>query len=369
MSCPARLHPFRKPKNHRLPVPRWRLVLPNSISHVFTAYIGVQTYDDAPATSVARLQVITEVQEWLKGDDRPSAYECFDHIDGCDVQRTIIWVCYWVEEASYKRSLESLSLPVLYSNLTTPGRTSIGLWREAFATEATRLETNYSGLDYLPGLAKIPNTTTEEHEFATYWGAARDRIPDSAHDLFPPSSELCFVDVAPQGLGQYLVGTNCGNVTHIRSGQFWENCGQEEADAYETKLEPTLHTGLTYLWENPKESGARGLRYLRNRDASIESSPRPRKETCGAGFFTSLEALETWAKSHRSHLAIYRGALTHYKVFGDTRKMRTWHEVSVIRAGDARFEYVNCRPETGVIQSFPLEVREDRLESSGDSVE
>ncbi|CAO2657798.1 Nn.00g070580.m01.CDS01 [Neocucurbitaria sp. VM-36] len=162
-----------------------------------------------------------------------------------------------------------------------------------------------------------------------------------------------------QGIGQHLVGTNHANLAHIRSGQFWETCGQQEADSYERRLEPTLRAGLEYLRENGEETGAIGIRYLRNEDLPARIGDDGRKETCGAGFFTNLEDLENWAKTHKSHLKIYRGALTHYKTFGDTRRFRTWHEVSVIRAGDAHFEYVNCTPSTGVIRSIPLEVQGD----------
>ncbi|KAM0420653.1 hypothetical protein ACHAPT_011569, partial [Fusarium lateritium] len=264
---------------------------------------------------------------------------------------------YWLEESKYKHSMEKLSLPSIYSGLSTPGRASIGIWREAFATEVPRLETNYSGLDYLPGLARLPGTTFPEHEFSAYWGAARDRIPASAYDLFPQSAETAPPTTVPRGIGQHLTGTNTENIAHIRSGQFWENCGQEEADAYDRKLEPTLRSGLEYLWENSPETGALGLRYLRNQDVDSPEG-RPRKETCGAGFFTSLETLETWAKTHRSHLAIYRGAMAHYKAFGDRRRLRTWHEVSVLRGGDAQFEYLNCVPKTGVIRGVPLAVED-----------
>lgn len=134
----------------------------------------------------------------------------------------------------------------------------------------------------------------------------------------------------------------------------------QESDSYEQKLEPTLRAGLEYLWTHPRGSGALGLRYLRNDDD--EHIHRPdlahRKETCGAGFFTSLEHLETWAKSHRSHLAIYKGAMLHFKTFGDNRKFRTWHEVSVLREGDAQFEYVNCVPQTGVAANLRLTVED-----------
>lgn len=137
----------------------------------------------------------------------------------------------------------------------------------------------------------------------------------------------------------------------------------QESESYEQKLEPTLHAGLEYLWSHPRDTGAVGLRYLRNDEPSCRPGLPHRKESCGAGFFTSLEHLETWAKSHRSHLAIYKGAMSHFKTFGDTRKFRTWHEVSVLREGDARFEYVNCVPQTGVITNLCLEVEDLNMKS------
>ncbi|KAM0345422.1 hypothetical protein ACHAPU_006585 [Fusarium lateritium] len=355
MSCPARIYPLRKPENHRVPIPRWHLALPDDVTCVCTAYIGVQKHSDGTGSDHARDEGISVIRSWVEGDTGPSVYEMFTVMDGCDVEEATIWVCYWANMTKYQKWLTGLSLKTVYSQIPEIGRASVGIWQESFITDFPRLETNYSGLDYLPGLARLPGSTFPEHTLSAYWGAARDRIPSSAFDLFPPSSNASPPPTStPQGLGQYLTGTNVENLAHIRSGQFWGNCSQQEADSYDTKLEPTLRTGLEYLWENSPETGALGLRYLRNTDLSESDLSRPRKETCGAGFFTSLEALETWAKSHRSHLAIYRGALTHYKVFGDKRRFRTWHEVSVLREGDAKFEYLNCVPKTGVIQGISL---------------
>ncbi|RGP58826.1 phenylacetaldoxime dehydratase [Fusarium longipes] len=353
MSCPIRIHPLRKPKNHRVPVPRWHLTLPDGVTHVCTAYIGVQKHSDNPGADDARDEAIAVIRSWMQENTDLAPSEMFTVIDGCDVQEATVWVCYWNDKTAYETSLGQLSIESVHSRLPDPGRASVGIWRESFITEYPRLETNYAGLDYLPGLAKLPGAAFPEHTLSAYWGAARDRIPSSAYDLFPSSSDHTLPTTAPKGLGQYLIGTNAENVAHIRSGQFWENCSQEESDSYNTKLEPTLRSGLEYLWENSPETGALGLRYLQNQNPSSKESV-PRKESCGAGFFTNLEALEMWAKSHKSHLAIYRGALAHYKVFGENRKFRTWHEVSILRKGDARFEYLNCVPKTGVISSVPL---------------
>lgn len=357
MSCPVRLHPFRKPKNHRTPVPRWKLSLPECITHVFTAYLGVQQHAEHSVAAQAKLQAIKAIQDWIESAYGPSASESFTTIDGHDLQGTVVWICYWENTESRNAALKALSMPLMYEKLDITGRSNIGIWRESFTTPFSRLETNYSGLDYLPGLARLPNATTEEHSLSAYWGAARDRIPDSAHDLFLGVRDTEFSCQIPLGIGQHLMGTNHANLAHIRSGQFWENCGREEAESYVSKLEPTLEAGLRYLYESPLQTGAAGLRYLRNQDLPSTGSSCERKETCGAGFFRNLENLESWAKSHPSHLKIYGGALAHYKIFGDSRLFRTWHEVSIISEGDATFEYINCKPETGVMGQIPLQAQ------------
>ncbi|KAF2846060.1 hypothetical protein T440DRAFT_472212 [Plenodomus tracheiphilus IPT5] len=356
MSCPVRIHPLRKPPNHRVPIPRWKLSLPESCHRVFTTYVGLQQHDFGTGTTGARWDIINAIQDWLRSNEESIVWESFSVIDGHDVEESPIWVCYFAD-TSQDRVHVPLDLSQIHSRLDSSVRDAIGIWQESFATEVSRLETNYSGLDYLPGLARLQGAQTDEHTLSTYWGAARDRIPDSAHDLFPRSSNTERPSDPPVGLGQHLMGTNHNNLVHIRSGQWWENCGQQEADAYEKKLEPTLRAGLEYLCNNTDQTGAMGLRYLRNSKTPGESKERKQKESCGAGFFANLEDLENWAKTHPSHLKIWRGALSHYKEFGDHRRFRTWHEVCVIREGNARFEYINCAPGTGVMRSMPLQIQ------------
>jgi hypothetical protein len=355
MTCPGpRIYPLRKPKHHRPPVPRWTLSLPDNVGEVFTTYIGVQKHHDDEAAIEAKSQAISSVQRWLSASDGPTSFESFTMIDGNDASDSTIWVCYWTDSAKLQRSRETFSLLSIHSSLSREGQIAIGLWQESFTTAVSRLETNYSGLDYLPGLAGLPEASTEEHSLTAYWGAARDRIPDSAADLFARAVDMQHPESPPKGLGERLFGTSPANMVHIRSGQFWETCEEEEAESYEQNLEPTLRAGLRFLNDFPEKTGAMGVRYLRNADVSAGSGGYERKETCGAGFFANLEDLESWAKSHPSHLKIYRGALDHYKTFGSTRLFRTWHEVSVIRKGDANVEYINCTPGTEVIRFLYL---------------
>ncbi|KAI9150518.1 Phenylacetaldoxime dehydratase [Paramyrothecium foliicola] len=357
MSCPVRKYPLRKPEGHEPPVPKWSLTFPEGTSHIYTTYVGVQRRSKGEAATDTRAKAVGEIEAWLSKNGN-LASEFFIMEDGGDKEETLVWVCYWLDEKPYLESNQSLNLPGIFSGLPQQSRASIGMWRESFITPLPRLETNYGGIDYLPGLGRISGTSTVEHNLSTYWGAARDRISSSAYDLFEQDpAAIVYPASPPDGLGQHLVGTNYNNLVHIRSGQFWETCSPEEALAYEQDLEPTLIEGMRYLWENPRDTGAMAVRYLRNQDEVSSSKPR-KKETCGASFFNSMDNMEEWAKTHPSHLAIWNGAMNHYKKFKEKRLMRTWHEVSVLQEGDASFEYVNCSSRTGVIPTIPLEVRQ-----------
>ncbi|KAG5989546.1 hypothetical protein E4U43_004480 [Claviceps pusilla] len=385
MACSSRTYPLRQPPNHQPPVPRWRLVLPEGVTRIFTAYIGIQprapvqaqpqsvdanaNVDVDVAARTALQKTSDEINAWLQTPSRHAAQavERFRVEQGDDVEGGAVWVCYWDDEARGKRALRELDLWSVYGRcLSEEEQQVIGLWSESFSTAAARLETNYSGADYRPGVAGLPGTRTEAHRMTAYWGAARDRIPASAEDLFegadaadtPPRSGCSSSNSAIR-----IVATNPDNTVHIRSGQFWHACGPDERAAYHLTLQPRLLSGLHALRAGRRATGAMGLRFLRNQPlrhlddadgAGADSHPEhpehpPRGETSVAAFFRSLRHLEAWASQHPAHLAIYAGAMRHAKRFGDARALRTWHEVSVLKAGDATFEYIHCVPGTGVL--------------------
>jgi hypothetical protein len=375
------------------------------LNGVFTAYIGIQLhstsfYDNQKIVGLLR-QPATQIQKWLANPDfAPVSTEQFQLLDdntthlhsnnqnidtsnsqldsnARSIIQSVIWVCYWTDETKYKASLKHLNLAQIYHSLGVLSKTNIGLWLEHFASDTSRLETVYSATDYLPGLARLPGTSTTQHVHTGYWGAARDRIPESAEDLFErdasddtritdPSETLSTTNAVPKSLGARITGTNPHNMVHIRSGQFWGNCNDEETNAYLNTLEPKLRAGLSHLWNNPGETGSSGVRYLHNITSEFEPDTsgnelmltvHQTKEACVMAFFKNLGDLEGWAARHPSHLAIWAGAIKHGKKFGDERKFRTWHEVSVLRGGEARFEYVNCVGGTGVSRVMtPLDV-------------
>ncbi|EAW11768.1 phenylacetaldoxime dehydratase family protein [Aspergillus clavatus NRRL 1] len=352
MSC-GRVYPLRQPKGYKPPVPRWLVQFPSGLERVYTAYIGVQDRESCangqPIHNKAYQDAVEAIQTWITADPSiaASSVEQFEVLDGDDTPGSTVWACYWDDAAKYEASLQRLNLVAPFEQLDSTNRQSIGLWCERFTTRLSRLETNYSGSDYLPGLARLPGVSCLEHTLATYWGSARDRIPDSATELFEREEvddHALKARSSPVSLKHYVVGTNPENIVHIRSGQFWANCNDDETKAYKETLEPALRAGLKYLWEHPVQTGASGLRYLANRPGPAQSAntAQDSRETCVAGFFRTLSDLENWAKSHPSHLAIYTGAVRHAKKFGEQSWFRAWHEIAILKRGEAQFEYVNC---------------------------
>lgn len=353
--------PLRRPEGWVPKLPRWTLVLPSNVDELSVTYIGIQRH--APPLSTP-LSAVAAIESWLDSTDyAPIVIDKFKVVSGRDKPDTQVWACYWTSKIEAKQCLADLDLKSIHKSIDQDLRSSTGLWRETFTPDLTRFETNYSGNDYRPGLAQLDGIKQVEHGLTGYWGAARDRMPASAYDDFPGSSSGTSSpnkkdSLKIDSLGHHLHGTNTTTIAHIRSGQFWESCPQVEREAYETKLEPHLRAGLKDINSNPDDLGDYGLRFLRNVPPSATPEDQsqnqnqdqsPRRETCAAGFFRSLSDLESWAKNCPSHHKIYGGSVSHRNKFGSEAKMRTWHEICVLRPGEASWEYLNCVPETGTL--------------------
>jgi hypothetical protein len=378
--------PLRQPANWKVKFPRWMLELPQDVNELFITYIGVQpgagplkgTFTDLKShkTSRAQRQVAAEIERWILEDSGASApllWEKFYVETGYDIPDTEVWVLYWTDKLAEEEALASLDLHALSQSVGS----SVGLWRESYRVPKTRFETVYSGNDYQPGIASLNGAEQVTHKFTGYWGAARDRIPCSAKSTLSPENPAPVPDYHKASKGKVFKGSNRDVLLHIRSGQWWARCPPEERRAYEENLEPVLRKGMAYLEDNARESGDFGLRFMRqlvsnvtvrhdeedksseesHSDAGTDSSdaesmtaPSRRMETCSAGFFRSLKDLEHWAAKHPTHHKIFHGAHAHSTKFGkETFKMRTWHEVAVLKPGEVTYEYVNCEPRTGLI--------------------
>jgi Haem-containing dehydratase len=341
-------HSLKRPPGHQVKKHRWTVKFPDEVDQVCTLHVGVQFYG---GSQEARTTAEQSIEQLLNGGSyRPAVIETFRLSAGNDVSGSKLWVAHWTQPAEFAAKLKQMNLLRIWQDLGE-SRRQVGLWCEQFIVPLQRLQTSYFRLDYKPGLAALPGVTHPAHDYTEYWGAGRDRLSASSHDLFPLPSQHSVPRTKPVGFGQRIFGTNYDNMCHIRSGQRWEECDAEEREAYEGDLQKVLMRGMKYLWDNPEETGSIGLRMGQK---VIAAEEHPIRETAVMGFHRNWADLEQWSSRHPSHLEIFSGSVKHGRRFGDDRKFMTWQEVAILKQGEASFEYINCDPRTGVVQWVEL---------------
>ncbi|KAK4936574.1 hypothetical protein LTR10_022561 [Elasticomyces elasticus] len=309
-----RVYPLQRPVGHKVLNPRWTVKFPEEVKYVCTLYMSIQLHEnDQTVRAIAEQNVEQLLNE--AGPNAPATIEVYWVTAGSDVVTSRVWIAHWTRVEAFCAKIKQFDFLRTWHDLG-PSKARIGLWREQF-----------------PGLARLPNVSQAAHDTTEYWGAGRDRIKLSSHDLFETSSELGKLAVYPKGFAQRLTGFNYDNMCHIRSGQYWELCSNQEREAYETDLQKKLMKGMQYLWEHPEETGTIGLRFGRK----VDEDGRLLRETSAMGFHRNWADLEQWSSRHPSHLAIFTGAMKHNKRFGDARRFMTWQEVSILKAGEAKF--------------------------------
>jgi aldoxime dehydratase len=156
----------------------------------------------------------------------------------------------------------------------------------------------------------------QEH---AYWGGMRDRIPLSQTDEMAPSGSARAIR---DGARIRVIPND--NLCLIRSGQDWGDTEASERKMYLDDVEPVLREGMDFLRDSGRSIGCYANRYM---------------------------TLERWAESHPTHVRIFGAAMKYLSTLGPAAKLRLYHEVTVARADEQFFEYVNCHPQTGMLNA------------------
>jgi len=338
--------PARRPEGHQPAAPRYTLRWNEPVSEMVSEYHAVQ----GRSLDAKRQGAFFERAEAsFQALDGPEAYEVMRFLDEAGETNAVV-VGYWTNPTTHGRWSARSEFSSWFASSDRLAEPDFGYWRETIAVPYDRHETIYSESRYRIGLARTAQSVIVPMTTNGYFGAARDRIPLSAIDPLesplngdPPRAK----SVASRG--RRLRTTTPHNLCALRSGQFWEGAGAEQLDDYVQALQPKLIHGMDYLLKHKSETGTLSLRVMTN----LDKAGCERAETSVLAYFLSLTHLEDWAKSHETHLDIYRHAIAMNRKFKEKREVITWHEVFIMPASTT-FEYVNCHPQTGVLPFFPL---------------
>jgi len=218
---------------------------------------------------------------------------------------------------------------------------AVGAFVEILRPSTDRFETLFSSNDP-EGVACLADGFSDPVQEHAYWGGARDRIPISQiYDMAPLGTPR----IVAEGSHQRIIPHE--NICLIRSGQDWSATQAEERRMYLEDVEPVLCAGMDFLRDTGLEIGCFANRYM----TVVDSSGRPTEKTFGMGWWESLAALERWAESHPTHLAIFGAAMKYLGTMGPSAKLKLYHEVTVAAADEQHFEYYNCHSKTGMLRA------------------
>jgi aldoxime dehydratase len=108
-----------------------------------------------------------------------------------------------------------------------------------------------------------------------------------------------------------------------------------------------LREGMDFLRDQGRSIGCYANRYM----TVIGRDGATTEKSYGMSWWKSLSALERWAEAHPTHVKIFGAAMKYLSTLGPAAKLRLYHEVTVARADEQLFEYVDCHPQTGMLNA------------------
>lgn len=313
----------RVPDDYAPPYPSYVARSATSVRQVVMAYLGLQHDGDAPPPGL-----LAPLDAALAAADGPG------HHDRARGDGETVSIAYWDDPERFDRWWDAHRDSWLGDGV----RDGHGRWAEVLRPTVEEHETLFSSTGRPEGVAVLAEGLSGEVQEHGYWGGMRDRIPLSQTDAMAPVGE----PVVERDGGRVRVRPQHAACL-IRSGQDWTDTDGAERAMYLEEVEPVLRAGMDFLRDEGSAVGCRTNRYL-----TVVEDGRPVDRTFGMSWWRSLDALERWSESHPTHVAIFGAAMRYLTTTGPSARLRLYHEVSVAGADEQYFEYVDCRPGTGL---------------------
>lgn len=334
LQCP-RTRQKRVPDDYEPPYPSFVARFKPGVTKVAMAYLGVQYKGDEPASAK---RALADISQALAAANAPGHWDRASYVDEAGFTN-VISIGYWENPKLFEAWFATHGAGWASGARRYEG---CGTFTEVLQPAIERYETLFSANDRAEGVAAVAEGMSDMVQEHAYWGGARDRIPLSQTDGMAPVGAPLVVANGP-----HTTIVPHENICLIRSGQDWGDTPPDERRMYLQDVEPVLREGMNFLRDEGLGVGCFANRYM----TVIDSNGRAVEKTFGMSWWKSLAALERWAESHPTHVAIFGAAMKYLSTLGPAAKLKLYHEVTVAAAGEQFFEYFNCHERTGLLRA------------------
>jgi aldoxime dehydratase len=345
LRCP-RTRTRRIEDDYAPPYPAWVARADPAVNRVVMGYFGVQSLGEPRRAASER--AIAQILATFGMADGPAHHDLAHYVDP-QTYDTSIAIGYWTSPARYDRWRSSVGVAGWWN---APERLDegVGYFREILYPEAERFETLFSASDQLEGIgAAMGGRSAEDIQEHGYWGSMRERFALAQTDGMAPSGHLTITS-GRAGFGQRLRLTGHENIAVIRSGQDWSATTGRERELYLNEMEPIFRLGMDFLRDHGGEVGCYSNRYMQH----VDVTGRAVEKTFGYSYWRSLSAMERWSEAHPTHVAIFGTFMRIVQELKFQVQLRLYHEVSVLKPDQQEYEYLNCHPQTGLLNGLSV---------------
>jgi aldoxime dehydratase len=325
----------RLPQDYTPPYPSFVARFTPGVKRVAMAYFGLQYRGEAPDEATNSLDQMSGA---LSTEHGPGHWDLAIYIDEAGYTN-VITIAYWDDAEVFDAWFTTRGGGWTRDDRAHDG---VGYFTEVLRPRVDHFETLFSADNRAEGIAVLADGMSDTVLEHAYWGGARDRIPRSqTDDMVPAGSPGVVTEEARRRIIPHE------NLCLIRSGQDWGDTGAEERRMYLQDVEPVLRRGMDFLRDDGLSVGCFANRYMRVMDAEGGVTDK----SFGMSLWKSLAALESWAESHPTHVAIFAAAMKHLSTLGPAAQLKLYHEVTVATADEQFFEYLNCHDRTGMLRA------------------
>ncbi|MDP9909326.1 aldoxime dehydratase [Variovorax boronicumulans] len=325
------------------PYPGWSARAPVTTTRVVMGYFGVQSRGPAmQGRACAALLKITRDFALPDGPGHHDLAHCVD-ADGYD---NMIAIACWRDAAAFARWCTTPAIEAWW-NADERLHEGLGYFREIASPRAAHFETLFSTPDRLEGIGVVMDGVSGELQEHGYWGSMRDRLPLAQADALAPSGTRAVIAGTPAP-GQRVRIAGHTHLAMIRSGQEWTETTGQERQRYLEDMAPVLREGMDFLRDQGLPIGCYSNRFMHHLDAH----GAPLQKSFGLSYWRSLADMERWAESHPTHVAIFGSFMRYVQALNFELRLRLYHEVSVLKADEQSYEYINCHARSGLMNGL-----------------